>query len=215
MTPNIRLYYFPGACSLAPHVLLREAGLSFELTSVPLMTGFPPELLKLNPKGQVPFMTLDDSTITENPAIMTAISQLAPSKNLLGATPMDTVRCYEWLNFLSGKLHGQGYGMIFKPGRFINDEAQLENVREMGKKTVRDCYKMIDAKLEGKKFAVGDAFTAVDAYLLPFYRWGASGRFDMRAEFPHYAKFVDGITQRDAVIEAVKAEGLDSSGKSV
>jgi glutathione S-transferase len=97
--PSIKFYYAPGACSLAPHILLHEAGLPF--TAIPMRasearTTIPEDYRKINPKMQVPAITLDDlGTITENPAIATAIPSLVPEIALMGRTPIETARVYE------------------------------------------------------------------------------------------------------------------------
>jgi glutathione S-transferase len=111
--PQTKLYFAPGTCSLAPHILLREAGVEFEaiansvtLKTVTFAEGF--ELL--NPKMRVPVLVLDGVVITELPAIVTAIAQLVPNMRLMGKGQLETVRVYEWMNWLSGTLHGQAFG---------------------------------------------------------------------------------------------------------
>ncbi|KAJ5675989.1 hypothetical protein N7462_008886 [Penicillium macrosclerotiorum] len=81
--PSVKLYYFPGACSLAPQILLHEAGISFDL-KYEETKALSPELLQLNPKARLPVLSIDNGVITENIAVMTAISNAAPSKKLMG-----------------------------------------------------------------------------------------------------------------------------------
>ncbi|PGH15241.1 hypothetical protein AJ80_05594 [Polytolypa hystricis UAMH7299] len=207
---KLKLWISNGACSLAPHIVLHETGLDFETVVISVMGGFPKEYLHINPKGKVPILELDGNIITEIPAIMTAISQLCPEKNLLGTTPLEIVRTYEWFNWISGVLHGQGYGKVFRPARFTDDEQQFDAVRADGKKTVQECYSDIDKKLTGL-YAVGENFTAVDAYLLVFYLWGGRTGFDMKAEYPNYTRLVHKLRERESIRKAVDAEGLDLS----
>jgi glutathione S-transferase len=213
-TPKIHLYGLAGACSVAPHILLHESGLDFSKTIYSMSDvvkngGYPEELKKLNPKGKVPVVVFDNEVVTENPAIFTYISQLAPSKNFFGKTPLETVRAYEWINFLSGTLHSQAYGMFFRPGRFLDvEDGSLDKHVLAQAKTIRDHYKYIDEKLDGKKWAVGEDFTAVDAYLYVFYTWGAGpAQLDMEKEYPNYARLAKAVAERPSTQEMLKAEG--------
>jgi glutathione S-transferase len=206
--PKIQLYLDPGACSFASHILLHETGVPFTSNVIPTRGGFPKDKLHLNPKGVVPILILDGETITESPAILTAIAQLAPTKHLLGRTNLDVVRCYEWMNFISGKLHGQAFGGLFRPARYVDNADLYDDVRGKARSTVRECYDHIEDKLRGREWAVGEAFTAVDAYLLVFYRWGTHAGCDMK-EYPNYAKLAKRVAEREATIKAAEAEGID------
>jgi glutathione S-transferase len=102
--------------------------------------------------------------------------------------------------------------MVIHPGRFVDvaDGSLDSHVRAAGIKTARDCFKYIDAKLEGKKWAVGDDFSAVDAYLLVFYRWGVTpAGIAMEQDYPNYARLVAAVKERESVKEAFKAEGIN------
>lgn len=207
MAPKIHLFLGPGACSLAPHILLREAALEFDFTSIAVIGGFPDEYRHLNPKGQVPFLHLDSETITEVPAIITAISQLAPSNHLLGKTPLDTVRCYEWMNWISTTLHRQAWGAFFRPYWYVDDEGLYDVVKGNAIKKIEECYDFIEEKLEGKKWAVGDDFTAVDANLFVFYRWGPMVGIDMK-KYANYTRLAEEVAKRPSVVKAVEEEGI-------
>jgi glutathione S-transferase len=174
MSPKIHLFLAPGACSIAPHSILHEIDVPFTTTTLDVTQRFPEEYQHINPKGAVPFLYLDSETVTEVPAILTAIAQLSPSRNLLGSTDLEQVRCYEWMNYLSSKLHSQGYGGFFRPGRYVNDESMYGVVREKSKENIEVCYEYIDKQLEGRMWAVGDRFTVVDVYF--WYFGGGVGR---------------------------------------
>ena len=107
----ITLWMSPGACSLAPHILLHEIGATFNMVVAATSGGgtSTDAFTRLNPKQRVPVLALGNEVITELPAIVTAISNLAPERHLMGDTPLDTARVYEWMNWLSGTLHGQGF----------------------------------------------------------------------------------------------------------
>lgn len=206
---NLRLYISPGACSLAPHILLREAGVKFSVTVLNVWDGFPSSFLHINPKARVPVLQFDDQIITEVPAIMTAIAQLVPKKHLLGKSNLDVVRLYELFNWVSGTVHGQGYGCLLRPARFSNDESMFDGIKAKGRETIQESYKRIEEQLEGRNWAVGDDFTAIDAYLLVFYRWGNEWKFSMRDKYPNYTKLVMKVAERESVKEACKEEGID------
>ena len=205
----IKLYYSSGACSLASHILLPETGMKFEAIKIDVKAGAPEELRDINPKMRVPVLSLNGQTITETPAIMTAISQLAPEKHLLGKTNFETVRVYEWLNWLSGTLHAQGFGGLFRPHRFSDDPTVYEAIKAKCLKTIEECFDMIETDLSSVH-AVGDSFTAVDAFLYVFWRWGArSGTINME-KYPKFLKLVVNLAKRPSFQAVVDAEGLES-----
>ncbi|KAJ5403554.1 glutathione S-transferase GST-6.0 [Penicillium cosmopolitanum] len=208
---EITLYYSPGACSLAPHILLQESGLEFSIHKE--KTGqFTPALYALNPKGKIPVLALDNNTIiTENPAIMNAISNLVPEKGFFGKTPFETVRVYEWLTWLSGTLHGQGFGLLFRFRRYTDDETQFEGLKKRGMAIVTDSFQIIERRLgdEGDaNFAVGGVFTAVDAYLFVFHRWALGCEIDMPGLYPRYTALYEAVGGMESTKKAFASEGL-------
>lgn len=130
--PDIKLWYSSGACSLAPHVLLREIGVPFDgiETSVAKAAHLTEEFGRINPKKRVPVLSLDGEVITEVPAIATAIADLAPERHLMGRTALDRARVYEWMNWLSGTLHGQGFGALWRPQRFSDEPDVFDSIKE-------------------------------------------------------------------------------------
>jgi glutathione S-transferase len=184
MTEPITFYYSPGSCSFAVHILLFEAKVVFEPMRIE-MGKFPQEFLALNPKGRVPVIILkdannNDQVITEAPAILTAVSLRVPERKFLGSNNIETARVYEWMNWLSGTLHGQAFGGLWRPERFLNDptEEDARRLREKAVETILSCYDTIESKLHASStvshssFAVGNSLTVVDPYLAVFYRWG-------------------------------------------
>ncbi|KAM0517028.1 hypothetical protein ACHAPE_005140 [Trichoderma viride] len=210
ITPGsaVKLWYSPGACSFAAHIALFEAGLQPEL--ILAQTGkMTEEFARVNPKMRVPVLAVGDEVITEMPAILTAISALNPTRQLLGQNTAEIVRSYEWLNYLSGALHGQGYGGLWRPERFVSDESLYAAVQERARQTIKDCYAFVDGKLSDSKStnSVGDSFTGVDAFLLVFYLWGIRSNIDMDTDFPAYAALAHRLLQRESVVEARKVHG--------
>ncbi|KAJ6115040.1 hypothetical protein N7486_000818 [Penicillium sp. IBT 16267x] len=204
--PNIKLYYFPGACSLAPHVILHETGHAFITKQE--ARGFSDELRALI-ENQSPVLTVDGAVITENIALQTAISNLAPEKSLLGAPgSLESIRILEWLAWLATSVHATGFGLYFRPFRFTtsSDVKAREEVKVRAKELIQDAFDLVEEKLTGVH-AVGDRFTAADAYLYVFYRWGST-IWDMEATFPKYAALAAAVQARESTIKALKVEGL-------
>ncbi|PGH04254.1 glutathione S-transferase [Blastomyces parvus] len=199
---KLKFWYRSGSCSLAPHILLRELDLDVETIHV---TDFSANALGLiNPKQRVPVLSIDDEIITEAPAILTALAQLgSPDRKLLGSTLIETARVYEWLNWLSGHLHGLGYGGLWRPERYSDDASALEGIKAKGKSTIIAAYEFIESRLLGLH-AVGDAFTVVDLYLLVFYRWGKGIGLEMEKEYPKYTALIANLVKRDAVIKTLE-----------
>ena len=207
--PDISFWYSPGACSLAPHVLLHELGLRYTACETLVRTGATQsaEFARINPKKRVPVLSLDGEIITEVPAIATAIAGLAPERHLMGRTALEQARVYEWMNWLSGTLHGQGFGGVFRPQRFSDQPEMFDSIKAKGRQSVADGFAVIEGRLTGLH-AVGDGFTAVDPYLLVFYRWGNAVGFDMTQTYPSYTRFAREIVKRESVVAALAAEGL-------
>ncbi|KAH8695282.1 putative glutathione-S-transferase theta, GST [Talaromyces proteolyticus] len=205
--PKIKLYYTPGSCSFAPHILLFEAGLNFEPILVERRNSSK-TILSINPKGRVPVLVLDNEhVITEVPAILTAIALHVPERKLLGLTILETVRVYEWLNWLSGTLHGQAFAGWWRADRFIEDptDEDKEKLKRKAYKTIQGCYEMIEAKLSKSKspFSVGSSMTVVDAFLAVFYRWGCGLGFKMSV-YEKYTELWNALLERQSVIQALK-----------
>jgi len=212
--PEVIFYYAPGACSLAPHILLKEVGVPYEAISLrvgAIRNDFPESYRLINPKMRVPAISVDGNTITEVPAVATIIASLAPDLGLMGTTPLESARVYEWMNWISGTLHGQGFGQLFRPQRFLDEEAAFDKIKANGLKCIKDCFASIEGKLKGIH-AVGEKFTAVDAYLLVFYRWGNTDvELNMKGEYPNYTALVSNLVQRPSVKATLEAENITST----
>lgn len=210
---TIRLWYSPGACSLAPHIMLNETGAAYEAIKVAIKDGahLTEAFARLNPKKRLPVLALDDEVITELPAIATAISHLAPERHLMGKSPLETARVHEWMNWLSGTVHGQGFGCIWRPQRFSDDQTMHAAITAKGRQTVSDCFDMIEGRLTGPH-AVGSAFTGVDAFLLVFYRWGNRIGLDMARSYANFTRLADGLARRASVSRTLADEDVLMDG---
>lgn len=208
--PSLTLWYSPQACSIVPQILLVEAGLEFRLVLAEVDMSederFPEEFKRLNPKKRVPVLKMDSEIITEVPAIVTAISSLVPDRKFLGETTLDSVRVYEWLNYLGGVVHGQAFGGLYRPERLVNDPKLHSAIRDKALENLKQSFKLIESKkaAAGTTYAVGNSFTAADAYLFVLYRWTRAFITDAEVEFPHLAVWVKKLLEREAIVSALK-----------
>jgi glutathione S-transferase len=210
--PIIKYFYAPGACSMAGHILLLESGLPFEaVCPADVRTSpLPEDFRRINPKMRVPVICVDGETITEVPAILTIIASFVPEQQYLGRTTLETVRAYEWMNWLSGTLHAVAFKAIFRPLQFSTEPAAAEAIAARGREAVKEGLDHIESRLVGL-YAVGQAFSAVDPYLFVFYRWANGVGFDMKTQYPKYTALVQNLVGRESVQTALKVEGIEST----
>ncbi|MBS7703699.1 glutathione S-transferase family protein [Chelatococcus asaccharovorans] len=206
----IGLYYSPGACSLAIHIVLEELNLPYQLKLVSVAEGktSEPEFLSVNPKGRVPVLELDDAILTEAPAILVYLAKAKPESGLLPSELLDGFRCLEWLNWLSSTVHAVGYGQLWRPERFTDDRTQFENIIAKGRENIIAAYRHIEKILSGRQWSVGDGYSCVDPFLLVFYLWGNAVGFAMQTEYPAWSAHAARVLARDAVQRAIAQEGL-------
>jgi glutathione S-transferase len=202
----MKLYYVPGACSLSPHIVLREAGLPFDLVKVDgktKKTETGDDFTTINPKGYVPLLELDDGEwLTEGPAIVQYIADQVPEKKL--APPSGTLqraRLHEWLNFVTSEIH-KGFGLLFTPS---TPEAFKPAVKEK----LFSRLSFVDQHLSRTKqpFLLGDTFSVADAYLFVVTNWAGYVGLDLKA-LNELGQFQARVRERPAVGAALRAEGL-------
>ena len=201
----MKLYYSPGACSLSPHIVAREAGIAVNLQKVDLKTKTLADggasYTAINGKGYVPALGLDDgSLLTEGPAIVQYMADQKPESGLAPKTgTMDRLRLQEWLNFISSELH-KAMGTFFNPK--ATDDWKAAVTERLG---VRFDY--LAKELAGKQYLMGDKFSVADAYLFTILNWAPMVKFDM-SRWPALTDYHKRVAQRPKVQEALKAEGL-------
>jgi glutathione S-transferase len=200
----MKLYYSPGACSLSPHIALREAGLAFE----PVLASTKSHKLQdgtdyygINPLGYVPMLELDDGTrLREGPAIVQYIADQAPAKNLAPANgTLPRYRLQEWLTFIGTEVHKQ-FSPLFNP-------AMPEEVKKMQRDKLASRFQWIDAELKDKQYLMGDNFSVADGYLFTVTNWAKPMNIDL-TPYPNLVAYRERVAARPAVQEAMKAEGL-------
>ena len=200
----MKLYYSPGACSLSPHIVLREAGVKFDLVKAALQThtlADGSDYYQITAKGQVPLLELDDGArLSEGPVILQYIADHAPGTGLVPpAGTTERYRVQEWLNFITSELH-KGFSPLFN-GKMPQDAKEIFATR------LKDKYAFVDARLEGKDYLMGAQFSIADAYLFTVTNWAAGVGVDL-AGFKNLQAFSARMMARPAVQEAMKAEGL-------
>ncbi len=203
----MKLYYMPGACSLAVHIALREVGAPFELVRVDgktRQTEHGEDYRAINPKGYVPALLLDDGDmLTEVTVLLEFIGDQHPETGLV--FPHGTRERYhqmEWLHFLATELH-KSFGPFFKPG--FGEQAQ-QTLRE----AILERTALLDRQLAERPYLCGERFSAPDAYLFVMLLWMRHLRFDL-SKYTHLARFGARVRERPAVEAALSAEGLEAA----
>ncbi len=200
----MKLYYAPGACSLSPHIVLREAGLPFALEKVVFATKKTEkgsDYLQVNSKGAVPALQLDDGRVlTEGSAI---VQYLADQKPESGLAPrpgsFERYQLMEILNYITSEVH-KGFSPLFNSAASADWKAAA--LAGLAKK-----LDWLSGYLGNRNFLLGSSFTVADAYLFTILRWSPRVGIDLD-RWPVLAAYVAGISKRPKVQEALKAEGL-------
>jgi glutathione S-transferase len=200
----MKLYYAPGACSLSPHIVMREAGIPVQLVKVDLAakkTEDGDDFKPINSKGYVPTLELPDGQrLTEGPAIVQYIADQAPARALAPAAgTIERYRLQEWLNFISTELHKQ-FSPLFDPA--CEDTVRARQVEKIGNRLT-----WVSKQLGSRDYLMGSAFSAADAYFYTMLSWCRHVAIDL-AKWPSLAGYKARVEERPAVREALKAEGL-------
>lgn len=201
----MKLYYSPGACSLAPHIVLREAGATFDLQKVDTRAKKLPDgsdFFAVNPKGYVPVLELDDGDrLTEGVVIQQFIADKNPGAKLAPAHgTRERLKLEEWLVYLSTEVH-KGFSPIFNPA--TPDDAKAQAKEKVGQR-----LDFIETALsDGRQYLTGDSFTVADAYLFTLSNWTNFVGMDL-GKWPKLKAYTGRVASRPAVQAALKAEGL-------
>lgn len=204
----LKLYYSPGACSFAPHIVLEEIGQPYEIQFVSTMDGSTrtDEYLKFNPKGHVPVLEAGKDVLTEAAAIMTYLALNYPEPQMLKNTPMGLARAIEWMNWLSG-IHASIIAQNWRTERFSDDVLAHQDIQAKGMQNLFETYAQIESKLEGLNWAMGKHYSIIDPYLLVYYRWGNRLGLEM-CQFGCWTIQAKKMEQRKAVKSVLNAEGI-------
>jgi len=201
----LTLFYAPGACSMASHIVLEESGEKYQPKRMDLSKGEQKtaEYLKIHPLGRVPALKLDDgSPLTENTAILPYLGKR------FGLWPTDPVREAQALSavgFFASSVH-PAFAHVARPERYTEDKSAFPGLQAMGKKTFHDYLKQIDAMYAGREW-LSDKYSVLDPYALVFYAWGKKRELPV-AELKNYTAARDRMAKRPAVQRVVVDEGV-------
>jgi glutathione S-transferase len=197
----MKLYYSPGACSLSPHIVLREAGLAFDAEAVDLgakKTKSGADYKAINPKGAVPALQLDNGQVlTEGSAIVQYIADQKPATKLAPAAgTLERYRLQEWLNYIASEIH-KGFSPLFNP-------KATDEWKQVVKDNLAAKFDYLSKQLQGKDYLMG-AFSVADAYLFTILGWSKHLNIDL-AKWPVLSQYVERVGARPAVKAALEAE---------
>jgi len=198
----VKLYLSPGACSLSPHIVLREAGIPFDFETVDLAskrTKSGADFKTINPKGYVPALELEGGQVlTEGPAIVQYLADQKPAAKLLPpAGSMDRYRVQEWLNYITSELH-KSFGPLFSP-------KTPQEWKDTLKSNLATRFDLLSKKLQDKDYLMGSSFTVADAYLFTILSWAGHVGLDL-GKWPVLKAYYDRVGARPAVKAAQEAE---------
>lgn len=202
----MKLYYSPGACSMASHIALEELGIKHDLVPVKLHPK-DPDYVKINPKGYVPALKLDDGDmLTENAVILQYLADQKPEAGLF-PKPGTKERYHgmEMLNYVATEMH-KGFGMLWATDALVPKETS-ETFRNNVIGGLKKKFDFLTTKLEGRKFLLGDQFSICDAYLFTILNWTHILKVDMKP-WPALMGYMERVAARPAVQAAMKAEHL-------
>jgi glutathione S-transferase len=205
----IKLYYSPGACSLASHIVLEELGVAYEAVLVSIADGDHKraDFLRVNPKGKVPALNVDGKILTETVAILTYLGGGYAERGLWPKETWKQAEALSLMSWLASSVHIAVAG-IWRSERYSTDPAAKESIIATAKETLAKYYVEIDKLLQGRSFAMGGQYSVVDAYLLVFYRWGNRLGIDMKTLYPTWAKHAQRVYSRSTVKRVFEDEGI-------
>lgn len=220
--PQFDFFYDAGSCSLAVRIVLEELHIPYVEHRVTARASNDeasrPAWLARNPKGRVPALSPvagraggEELLLTEVPAIMTFLARLRPELDLVPGDPAREARTIEWMNWLSGSLHAVAFGAMWRPERFATEPAAQADLAGRGRDKVEAAFAAIEAVLaDGRSWAVPDAYSIADPFLLVFYRWGSDLGIDM-ATYPAWTSLSQRMLERPAVRSAFAKDELPTS----
>lgn len=199
----LTLYYAPGACSMAAHIVLEESGEKYEPKRMDLSKGEQrtEAYLKIHPLGRVPALGLDNGEpLTENTAIL---PYLGKRYKLWPTDPVAEARALSLIGYFASSVH-PAHAHISRPERYASDKSHFPDIQDMGRKTFFTYLQQIDGMLAGKQW-IGDQYSVLDPYALTFYSWGVRRELPM-AQLKNYGAHKDRLLARPAVQRVVEDE---------
>jgi len=199
----MKLYYFPGACALASHIVLEWIGAPYETVKLDRPALKSPEFLKLNPNGAVPLLVDGDFVLSQNAAILFYLAESSPQARLLGDTPRARAEVMRWFGLLNSDVH-PAFKPIFAPQRYLPDESQSGAIADAARAHVRTYLDQLNARLQGRDWLV-DERSIADPYLLVMVRWALKLNLGLEA-FGNLVRFRERMLADAGVRAAITAE---------
>jgi glutathione S-transferase len=209
MTFIPKLYFSPGAVSMATHMALEEAGVRYELETISIRDGqqFSDRYRRVHPLGRLPALEIEPGVVlTETPALLAYVAELAPERELLPVAGLLRARADEWMSLLASAVH-VAFITFFRPDRYTADAAARAALKVDGKDRFWELLRYVEGRLPEQGFALGERYSLVDAYLSVFFLWAR--RFELPVgELPRYARLAGSVLARPAVRRALEQEGF-------
>ena len=200
----MKLYYYPGACSLSDHIVLEWVGAPYEPVRMSRTSVKSPDYLAINPGGTVPLLKHGDFLLTENVAILVYLAELYPEAQLLGdGTLLGRTEVMRWLAFINSDVHG-AFKPIFTPLKYLPEEAWSDRIADAARVRVAQYLERLDTQLKGRDWITGDRSIA-DPYLFVVLRWAVDLRIGLNG-LGHLSRFMDRMYADAGVRAALESE---------
>jgi glutathione S-transferase len=201
----MKLYYLPGACSLAPHIVINELGMKCAYVAVNPRTKHyegDRDFREVNPKGSVPALEFGaGEVLTEVGVILQYLADQAPEANLVPkAGTMERYRCQEWLNYVATELH-KGFSPLFN--KSLPEEMREATISKLG-----DRFDFIEAWLKNNTYLMGAHYSVADAYAFTILNWSGYQKIDL-SKWPNLMAYMERVMMREAVQTSFQEEGLN------
>lgn len=203
----MKLYYFPGACPLATHIVLEWIGKPYETHRLTPEQTKEPEYLALNPLGAVPTLIDGDYVLTQSAAILEYVAELSPEFDLIGNTPRERAETRRWLGLCNADLH-RTFAIIFGARDYSDDSAFQQILIDKTKARLQFVFSEANRQLTGKAWLTGKRSIA-DPYLYVLLRWARATGLDLSAQ-TNLMSFAARMDEDPGAQAAVRAQGLIS-----
>lgn len=209
MTFMPKLYFSPGAVSMATHMALEEVGIPYALEPVLIREGqqLTDQYRRIHPLGRLPALEIELGVVlTETPALLAYLAELRPELELLPRAGLEGARANEWMSLLASAVHVTFISFL-RPDRYTSDAAARAALKIDGKQRFFDMLRYVESRLPERGFVLGERYSLCDAYLAVFFLWAR--RFELAVDqLPRYARLGGAVLQRPAVRRALEQEGF-------
>lgn len=203
----MKLYYMPGACSLASHIVLEWIGKPYETHKLSREALKEPEFLRINPMGAVPALTDGDWTLTQNVSVLEYLAEQAPESSLLGdGSARSRAEVRRWVGFINSDVH-KTFSLLFGAQRYLKDEGAQKELAASASALLTKLFAQLDTQLAGKQYLAGAAPSVADAYLYVVLRWAHAKEVDLTG-LSNLSAFFERMQANAGVKAALQAEGL-------